>query len=229
MGSIDIASGTVVIDPRSGYLHVVHPGPLATEDEVLRYVIAVERDASSQGLRRCLIDARLEARGVEPPDVRLALWRWLQSTAVFDAVALVMPDALAETRVNMLAVSQRMLLRAFVDSAVALRWLTRASRSTASFRSEDARPRRSSSFPPPVETDRTFGAMTPATGVSPPDGAPTPRERKITQPGLITPGNPLTRPETGRPGARRDETRRDLTPTKTEPPEDPPSKKITRS
>lgn len=165
MGSLDIATGTVHVEARAGYLHVVHPGPLSTEDEVLRYAIAVEREAQLHHLKRALIDARLEARGTEPPEVRLSLWRWLQNTTAFEAVALIVPDPLAETRVNMLAVSQRLLLRAFVDPAIALRWLTRASRSSATFRALDAdgRPRRTSSFPP---SDRqTFGSKTP------PDGA----------------------------------------------------------
>lgn len=181
MGSLEIASGTVVLDARSAYLHVVQPGPLATEEEVLRYVVSIEREANLHGLRRALIDARNEAIGAEPPEVRLSLWRWLQSTTAFEAVALIMPDALAETRVNMLAVSQRMLLRAFIDSAVALRWLTRASRSSSSFKAldEQGRPRRTSSFPPPVESERTFGAGTPPAGNDL-------RERPPTSPGLVS-------------------------------------------
>lgn len=164
VGSLDIATGTVHLDARAGYLHVVHPGPLSSEDEVLRYAIAIERDAQVHQLRRALIDARLEARGNEPPEVRLSLWRWLQNTTAFEAVALVVPDQLAETRVNMLAVSQRLLLRAFVDPAIALRWLTRATRSSATFRALDAegRPRRTSSFPP--SESQTFGAKTPGEG-----------------------------------------------------------------
>lgn len=212
MGSFEIASGTVVIDPRSAYLHVVQPGPLATEDEVVRYVISIEREANVHGLRRALIDARNEVHGSEPPEVRLALWRWLQSTSVFEAVALIMPDPLAETRVNMLAVSQRMLLRAFVDPAVALRWLTRASRSSSSFKALDdsGRPRRTSSFPPPVEPERTFGAGTPPTGNdlrgndvrgnesrgNESRGNEGQRERPSTSPGLVSmlPPRKTTRP-----------------------------------
>lgn len=189
MGSLEIAAGTVQIEPRAGYLHVVHPGPLTSEDEVLRYAIALEREAATHRLNRALIDARQEMRGGEPPEVRLSLWRWLQSTSAFEAVALVMPDQLGETRVNMLAVSQRLLLRAFVDSAVALRWLSRASRSTSSMRASDSEPgrqRRTSSFPPA----QTFGARTPpqgeprapretGTGEEPPEGPLPPR--KITR------------------------------------------------
>jgi hypothetical protein len=151
VGSFDIATGKVHIDARTGYLHIVQPGPLASEDEVLRYAIAIERESQVQQLRRALIDARAEERGVEPPEVRMALWRWLQNTTCLDAVALVMPDQLAETRVNMLAVSQRLLLRAFVDPAIALRWLTRATKSqTLRGMEAEGRARRPSSFPPPI-------------------------------------------------------------------------------
>lgn len=196
LGSIDIAAGTVVIDARSTYLHVVHPGALSSEDEVTRYAVAVEREANHHGLRRALVDARQEINGAEPPAVRLALWRWLQGTEAFEAVALIMPDALAETRVNMLAVSQRLLLRAFVDPAIALRWLTRAARSTSSFKAldESGRPRRTSSFPP-SDAERTFGAGTPPTGSSPRQDPDPFGDRRATSPGLSSvPPRKITRP-----------------------------------
>ncbi len=197
MGSLDIATGTVVVDARSTYLHVVHPGALSSEDEVMRYAVVLEREANQHGLRRALIDARHEVNGTEPPAVRLALWRWLQGTEAFEAVALIMPDALAETRVNMLAVSQRLLLRAFVDPAIALRWLTRAARSTSSFKAldETGRPRRTSSFPPATDaTERTFGAGTPPGGARPQDPDPF-ADRRSTSPGLSSiPPRKITRP-----------------------------------
>lgn len=171
----------------------------------MRYAVALEREANHHGLRRALVDARHEVNGVEPPGVRLALWRWLQGTEAFEAVALIMPDALAETRVNMLAVSQRLLLRAFVDPAIALRWLTRAARSTSSFKALDdtGRPRRTSSFPPSNEAERTFG--TPPRGSSPSGSNPTmttPKhgadpfgDRRATSPGLSSvPPRKITRP-----------------------------------
>lgn len=195
LGSIDIATGTVVIDARTNYLHVVHPGTLSSEGEVMRYAVALEREANHHGLRRALVDARHEINGGEPPAVRLALWRWLQATEAFEAVALIMPDALAETRVNMLAVSQRMLLRAFVDPAIALRWLTRAARSTSSFKAldETGRPRRASSFPPSNDGESTFG--TPPAGSAPRQDADPFGDRRATSPGLSSlPPRKITRP-----------------------------------
>lgn len=154
---IELTAGQFAVEPRQGYLHVVHPGSLATEDEVYVYSLAIEREAARSHVRRLLVDARAE-QSEERPEVRTALWRWLGMTRTLDAIAIVARDALVATRINMTALSQRLSIRAYDDPTSAVRWLTRSSRSTGSFRAltdadaalaGHAGLRRSASTPPP--------------------------------------------------------------------------------
>ena len=154
---LELSAGSFAIEPRQGYLHVIHPGSLATEEEVYVYSLAVEREAGRHAVRRLLIDARAEGTE-ERTEVRTALWRWLGMTRALDGIAIVARDTLAATRINMTALSQRLSIRAYDDPTSAVRWLTRSSRSTGSFRAlrpEDAAAvtagglRRTASTPPP--------------------------------------------------------------------------------
>lgn len=156
--TLELSSGKFAIEPRQGYLHVIHAGSLATEDEVHVYSLAIEREAARSRVRRVLVDARAEM-AEERVDVRTALWRWLGMTRALDGIAIVARDTLTATRINMTALSQRLSIRAFDDPTGAVRWLTRVSRSTGSFRAispDDAAAvtaatglRRSASTPPP--------------------------------------------------------------------------------
>lgn len=173
---LELTAGTFSIEPRQGYLHVIHPGGLATEDEVYVYSLAIEREAARHRVRRLLIDARAE-RPDERTEVRTALWRWLGTTRVLDGIAIVARDTLAATRINMTALSQRLSIRAYDDPTSAVRWLTRSSRSTGSFRAvsgeeplSTATPvglRRSVSTPPPpaAQTDAAPVFVPPAPAI----------------------------------------------------------------
>lgn len=173
---LELTAGTFAIEPRQGYLHVIHPGGLATEEEVYVYSLAIEREAARHHVRRLLIDARAEGTG-ERTEVRTALWRWLGMTRALDGIAIVARDTLAATRINMTALSQRLSIRAYDDPTSAVRWLTRSSRSTGSFRAitgEDAPSmstpvglRRSASTPPPAaaQTDAAPVVIPPAPAV----------------------------------------------------------------
>lgn len=164
---LELTAGTFAIEPRQGYLHVIHPGGIATEEEVYVYSLAIEREAARHQVRRVLIDARADGTD-ERLEVRTALWRWLGMTRALDGIAFVVRDTLAATRINMTALSQRLSIRAYDDPTSAVRWLTRASRSTGSFRAitgEDAPSittpvglRRSASTPPPPAAAPTDAA-----------------------------------------------------------------------
>lgn len=177
------------MEARQGYLHVVHPGSLATEEEVYVYSLAIEREAAKRGVRRVLIDARAEA-GEERHDVRTALWRWLGVTRALDSIAIVARDTLAATRINMTALSQRLSIRAYDEPTTAVRWLTRTAsgKSTGSFRAltsseENAIPVPS---PTPIGLRRAQSTPPPPSGGSHdpvviPSAAPVPRSTGVRE------------------------------------------------
>lgn len=177
--TVELTTGTFTMEGRQGYLLVVHPGALATEEEVYVYSLAIEREAARHKVRRLLIDSRAEP-SEERHEVRTALWRWLSMTRALDGIAIVARDTLAATRINMTALSQRLSIRAYDEPTTAVRWLTRGSggKSTGSFKamtSEDAQSvslatglRRASTPPPPA-------GPTPTDGVKIPSAAPVPK------------------------------------------------------
>lgn len=126
--TITLSSGRVVIEARPGYLLVTEHGWLAIETDVRRLAAAI--DAALGGKpRRVLLDERLGAPDVRPAAVQAAFDRWLAS-AGFDAVALVLPDDLAITAINMRGVAAGAPVRAFTTTREAHQWLSRIRPST---------------------------------------------------------------------------------------------------
>lgn len=154
MSTIELSSGSATLTARADYLLVVEHGTLVTSEEVLRYVSELDVAGQRYHLRRLLVDARSESDEAESRgDARSAMWRWIRTQKTFDMIGFVLRDEMTIARVNMTALSERLVVRAFVAVADGHRWLARQRLSSTAMPAA-VRPV-PSSVPPPPMTSRT--------------------------------------------------------------------------
>jgi hypothetical protein len=166
MSTIELSNGSATLTARADYLLVVEHGTLVTSAEVLRYVTELDGAGQRYHLRRLLVDARSESDEAESRgDARSAMWRWIRTQKTFDMIGFVLRDEMTIARVNMTALSERLVVRAFIAVADGHRWLARARPSSTAIPAA-VRPAPSSVPPPPM------GSRTP----TPPPASPSARD-----------------------------------------------------
>ena len=103
------------------YVRVVLVSPVDRVDQAEAIHADVDRSMASNHVFRVMFDYR--RLGAELDTIRDALWQWAQRTQL-EAIGVVVDGELARVRLNMMALSKRVPLRAFVREADAVAWLT---------------------------------------------------------------------------------------------------------
>jgi hypothetical protein len=129
---VELTSARIDVHERSTYLYMVEIGVPQTVAEVAEYGAAMLRLSERTRMRRALIDSRANAEVDLPDEVRDAMFKWMVEGGAFDQIAYVLGAEMQVARLNMVALSQKVKLRAFATVHEAHRWLAARSRGLSS-------------------------------------------------------------------------------------------------
>ena len=117
---LSLDEGTIEIQRMTDYLLVVERGRLASISDVSRYAQACEKERDGHRVRAMVVDARVDPTKTNP-EAREAFWTWLGKKP-FERVSIVYDDEMLATELNMMALSRRMHVRAFISLPDAKSW-----------------------------------------------------------------------------------------------------------
>ncbi len=117
-----LLDGKVRIQVLEGALQV-HMGRSAQDMGELDAVrTRTEQMLAEHALAHVLFDVSKADRS--PPEVRDAIWQWLSTSQIFQAVAFVVESEMLAVTINMKGVQTGVTMRAFADPDAARSWLT---------------------------------------------------------------------------------------------------------
>ena len=112
------------VDRRSDHLLVAEGNDRMSVDDMPAYLDEVDRLAAREGVEKAIFDAR-KNDGPFVVELRDERWSFFEHRTRLSRVAVILPDELTVTRVNMTAIAKRIhqRVRGFVDVPAAERWL----------------------------------------------------------------------------------------------------------